>query len=99
MNTQQLRDLLDAGLAIMAENDPARINLTARLSILADRSTAVVSLSFYDYSVTPVRECYGGGNTTESALEDFKTNYKAPKSPAERAAELRAEADRLESGQ
>ena len=96
---EQLRELLNAGLAIMAPNDPAKLNLAARLAVLADCLSPIVTLSFYSYAETPCRECYGSGQTAEEALEDFRTNYKAPLTPAERAAELRRQADELEAGQ
>ena len=96
MNTpdpEQLRPLLEAGLAIMSPHDPDRKELQASLILSNEpRGHRLTLAAFGD------KHTYGSGLTAEAAASAFRANYKAPKSPAERAAELRAEADRLEAG-
>jgi len=96
MNTETLQKLLDDGLAVMSPNDPARDRLTARLSVITDFAGPIIGLFFYDYRDTPNRDCHGCGKTADEALADFKANYKAPLTKADRIAALRAQLAELE---
>ena len=102
MNTipspETLRPLLEAALAVMEPNDPARENINVRACLPADGS-GFFSVSFYRYSEQPHREAYGAGRTAEEALEAFKEKYTPPLTKKDRIAALRAELAKMEAGQ
>lgn len=91
---EQLRPLLEAGLAIMAEHDPDREELQASLTLPAGSCKPRFTLAAFGRHHT-----YASGSTPLDAVAAFRSNYKPLKSNAERAAELRAEADKLEAAQ
>ena len=93
---ETLRPLLEAALALMAPNDPAKPYVRASLTASADVFGPVYTLYFYDYSQTPSREAYGAGSTPEAALETFKAKYQPPLTTAGRIAALKAELAKLE---
>lgn len=99
MNSETLQKLLADGLALMAENDPAKPCVRASLTASADLPATVYTLYFYDYSVTPSREAYGHGTTPEAALEDFKSKYQPPLTVEGQIAALKAQIAKLEGGQ
>jgi hypothetical protein len=99
MNTETLQKLLHDGLAIMEPNDPAKPQLRARLYVGSDYLGPIVSLSFYDYSPTPPRECHGSGSTAEEALAEFRANYRALLTKEGQIAALKAQIAALEGGQ
>ncbi len=92
---EQLRPLLEAGLAIMSPHDPAREGLQADVTIFAGLKDPQFTL-FYSTPVTSLHAC---GRTPDEAVEKFRAKYKGPKTNSQRAAELRAEADKLEAAQ
>ena len=95
---ETLRPLLEAALAIMAPNDPARRHTSVRACLPSD-GHGFFNVSFYNYDQPEAREVYGSGSTADEALEKFKTAYRPPYSNAERAAQLRKQADELEAAQ
>lgn len=90
---EQLRELLEAGLAIISENDPDRELLQAGLTLSANSCSSRISLACFGE-----RHTYGYGSTPAAAVAAFRADYNPPKSNAERAAELRRQADELEAG-
>ncbi len=98
MNTipspETLRPLLEAALAVMDPNDPAREDLSASINLKGIQKSYVVS--FYFYAQNPPRDCFGHGQTPEAALENFKAKYTPPPTVENRIAALRAELAKLE---
>lgn len=95
---EQLRPLLEAALAVMTPNDPARRHTTARACLPSD-GLPFLTVSFYNYDQPGAREVFGSGQTADEALAAFKAAYRPPYSNAERAAHLRKQADELEAAQ
>ena len=96
MNTpdpEQLRPLLEAGLAIMSPHDPDQDELQASLILPAGSKPRFTLAAFGRHHT------YASGSTPAAAIEAFRANYKPIKSNAERAAELRRQADELEAAQ
>lgn len=99
MNTipspETLRPLLEAALAVMEPNDPAREHVSSFMS-LSSEGRSFYCVHFCSYMEKPAREASGNGKTPEEALEKFKASYKGPPTKENRIAELRAELAKLE---
>ena len=101
MNTipspETLRPLLEAALAVMEPNDPAREHVSAFVSLPVE-GRAFYCVHFCSYREEPTREASGTGPTPQDAFGRFRASYAPPPTKDGRIAALRAELAKLEAG-
>jgi hypothetical protein len=95
---ETLRPLLEAALAVMDPNDPAREHVSSFMSLPVE-GRAFYTVHFCSYMEKPIREASGNGPTPQKALDKFKASYAPPPTKDGRIAALRAELAKLEAGQ
>jgi hypothetical protein len=93
---EQLRPLLEAALAVMTRDDPAREKASATVRLNAG-GLAFFIVSFNDYRADPIREAYGTGPTPDAAIAEFAEAYQPPMTKADIIAAKRAELAALEA--
>jgi len=89
---ETLRPLMEAALAVMEPNDPAKAHMAATVAIHSDNGLPSYSVYFN----VDQRYFYGHGNTPAAALEQFRENYRPPLTTETRIAAPRAELAKLE---
>lgn len=91
---ETLRPLLEAGLALMEANDPAKEELSVSIRLHSQHKPSVRIVCF-----PPDREnIFANGSTPEEALEDFRRQYPAPLTIEREIAELEARIAKLRGG-